>query len=64
VILDGIVSAAIEVFGDLRPSIPQGLVSQKEQPLLVVAPVLLLDVWIEVVMPSLATLLADATYVP
>lgn len=35
---------------------------EKEKPLLMVTPVLLLDIRIEVVMPSLTTLLADASY--
>lgn len=60
-ILDGVVSASVEVLGDLGPPVAEGLVGQEEQPLLVVAPVLLLDVGVEVVVPSLAALLADAS---
>lgn len=63
-ILDGVVSAAIQVLCDLCPSVPQGLVSEEEEPLLMVTPVLLLDIRIEVVVPSLAALLADTSYFP
>jgi hypothetical protein len=60
-ILDGIVGAAGEMFGDFGPAVSQGPVRQEEDPFFEIAPVLLLDVGIQMVVPSFATLLADAS---
>jgi hypothetical protein len=60
-VFDGVVSAAVEVFGDFCPAVSEGLVREEQKPLLVIAPVLLLDVWIQMVVPALAALLADST---
>ena len=60
-IFDGVVSAAIEVFGDFCPAVSEGFVCEEQKPLLVIAPVLLLDVGIQMVVPPLAALLADST---
>ena len=62
VVLDGVVGAAGEVFGDLSPPVAERLVGQEEDPLLVLAPVLLLDVRIQMIVPPLSALLADTTF--
>lgn len=59
-IFDGVVSAAIEVFGDLGPAVSECFVGEEEKPFFVIAPVLLLDVGIQMVVPALAALLADS----
>ena len=60
-ILDGVVSSAIQVFGNLGPSIPQQPVGQEQHPLLMITPFLLLDIRIKMVMPSLPALLANSS---
>ena len=63
VILDGVVSPAAEVFGDLCPAVAQTLVGKEEKPFFLVLPVILFDIGVEVIVPSFSALLADATYV-
>ena len=58
-ILDGVVGPAVQVLGYLGPSVSQESVGQEEHPFLVIAPVFLLDVGVEVVVPSLPALFAD-----
>ena len=52
-ILDSIVSAASDYLRDLSPLVPQGLMSLNELHLLQVAPLLLVNAWIQVVVPSI-----------
>jgi hypothetical protein len=52
VILDSIVCAASYYLRDLSPLVPQGLVSLNELHLLQVAPLLFVNAWIQVVVPS------------
>ena len=59
-VLDGVVGPAGQVLGDLRPPVPQTLVGEEQQPLLLVAPLLLLDIRIQMVVPSLSALLPDS----
>jgi len=58
-ILDGVVRSALQVLGDLSPLVAHALVGQEEHPFLLLTPLLLLDVRVEVVVPSLPALLAD-----
>ena len=51
-ILDSIVSASSDYLRDLSPLVSQGLMSLNELHLLQVAPLLLVDAWIQVVVPS------------
>ena len=60
VVLDGVVRAAGQVLGYLGPSIAHAHVQVDEERVLVVGPRRLLDVRIEVVVPALATLFAQA----
>lgn len=62
VVLDGVISAALEHFGDLGPLVVNDPVHQEEDPLLLLTPVYFLDQRIEVVVPALATLLSDAVF--
>lgn len=52
-IFNVIVSAAREILGNLRPSIPKLFVSFNDEHVLLLCPLVLLDVRIEVVVPSL-----------
>ena len=52
-ILDSIVSAASDYLRDLSPLVPQGLMSLNELHLLQVAPLLLVNAWIQMVVPSI-----------
>ena len=61
VVLDGVVGAAQQDVGDLGPPILNRLVKDEENPLLLDAPTLLLQQGIQLVVPSLAALLAGAT---
>lgn len=51
-ILDRIVSAASDYLRDLCPLVPQGLMCLYELHLLQVAPLLFVNGWIQVVVPS------------
>ena len=59
-ILDRVVRAAFEHFGDFGPLIVHYAVHQEQYPLFLLVPVAFLDAGVEVVVPSLAALLADA----
>ena len=59
-VLDGVVRAAFEHLGDLRPLIIDDAVHEEQNPLLFFVPVNFLDSGVQVIVPSLATLLADA----
>ena len=51
-VLDRIISAASDYLRDLSPLVPQSLVSLNELHLLQVAPLLLVNAWIQLVVPS------------
>lgn len=57
-ILDRVVCPSIEHFGDLRPLITHAPVVQEEQPLLFIAPLGLLDLRVQMIVPALPALLA------
>ena len=61
VILDCIVSPAGDEFGDLGPLVAPLLVSVVDDPVLLVSPGGFLDLWVEMVVPSLAALLPDSS---
>jgi len=63
VVLDGVIGAPIEIFGDFSPPIAESLMRKVKQPLFVVRPLFLLDGRVQVIMPSLSALLADAACV-
>ena len=62
VVLDGVVGAAREELGHLGPLVPQTLVVGDDDPVLLLGEGSLLDVRIEMVVPPLAALLADAAW--
>lgn len=55
-----VVGSSFEDLGDLGPTISKSPMRQIEQPLLVIAPLLLFDGGVEMVMPAFPALLADA----
>lgn len=59
-VLDGVVSAALKDFGDLGPFVAVVAMHQVQDPLLLLAPADLLDLRIQVVVPSLAALLPNS----
>ena len=61
VVLDGVIGAPDEGLGDLGPLVAVLRVGDDELAVLLAAPLLALDVGVEVVVPALAALLADAT---
>ena len=58
-VLDGVVSPAWDQLGDLGPLVPPLLVRVVDDPVLLVSPGRLLDLRIEMIVPSLPTLLPD-----
>lgn len=60
-ILDGIICPTRQQFGNLGPMITEFFVRLNDDPLLIVGPLSFDNLWIEMVMPALATLLADPT---
>jgi hypothetical protein len=61
-VLDRVISPASQQLRNLGPSVAQHLMRQKEYPLFLVAPVLFLDLGVEMVVPAFSALLADATW--
>ena len=59
-VLDGVVGPAFQHFGDLSPLVGHLPVHHEQDPLFLFGPVHFLDFGIEVVVPSLSALLADA----
>lgn len=57
-VLDGVVGSAWDHFGHVGPLVPEGSVRQKQYPLLIAGPLHFEDVWVEMVVPALPTLLA------
>lgn len=58
-VLDGVVGAALENFGDFGPSVALlHPVHQEQDPLLLTTPSNMFDHWVQVVVPALPALLA------
>jgi len=62
VVLNGVVGSSLQELGDLRPFVSALSVHQEEDPLLLLAPRNLLNLRIQVVVPSLSALFADPTW--
>lgn len=60
-VLDGVVGPSGECLGDLAPTVAVFGVHHKDQAIFLLRPLLLADVGVEVVVPSLPALLANAT---
>ena len=60
-VLDCVVGATLEHLGNLGPFVIDDAVHEEEDPLLFLAPIDLLDARIQMIVPSLTALLADAT---
>ena len=60
VVFDGVVGATDERLGNLGPPVAELVVGEDQLAVLVAAPLLALDLGVEVVVPALAALLADA----
>lgn len=61
-VLDRVVSAALEHFGDLRPLVAIVAVHQVEYPFLLLAPADLLNLRVKMIVPSLAALFANTSW--
>jgi hypothetical protein len=61
VIFDGVIGSALELPGEVGPLIAEIFVEEKEEPLLVDAPFLLIYIGVEMVVPPFSALFADAT---
>ena len=61
VVFNRVVGPADNVLRDVCPSISQQLMRQVQQPLLLLVPLVLFNVRIKVVMPSLSALFSDTT---
>ena len=62
-VFDGVVSAPFQQFGDLSPAVAHSPVCQEKDPLFPVSPLVFVYVGTQMVVPSLAALLADASWV-
>lgn len=60
-VLDMVVSSPRKIFGNLRPLVAKLLMSLNYFPIFLRSPLILLNIWIKMIVPSLATLLADPT---
>ena len=60
VVLDRVVCATLEILGNDGPLVLAGAIQDVQDELLFKTPLILLDSWIQVVVPALAALLADA----
>ena len=60
-VFNRVVGPSWEVFGDFSPFVADGFVIKEEKPFFILVPGGFLDHWVEVVVPTLTTLLADAT---
>lgn len=62
VVLNGVISATLKYLGNLSPLVAVVAMHQVENPLFFLAPADLLDLRVQVVVPSLTTLLANAPW--
>ena len=60
-VFDGVISPTLELLGKVSPLVAHIFVKEEKDPLFVVAPLLLVNVWVKVVVPSLSALLADSS---
>ena len=60
-VLDVVVCATLEVFGNIGPAIIELIVEENKSPLLLIAPTNFLVQGIQVIVPALSALLAHAT---
>lgn len=58
-VLDGVVSAALEHLRDVGPLVSVLAVGNEQDPLLFATPGILLDLWIQMVVPTFTTLLSN-----
>ena len=61
-ILDGVVCAAIHLLGNVAPSVTVHKMQLDNEHVFLHGPLALADVWIQVIMPSLSTLLSNAPW--
>ena len=62
-VLDRVIGSSLQIFGYLCPSVPQIFVRQEQQPLLGILPIVLLDIGVEVVVPTFSALFTDPAWV-
>ena len=55
-----VVSSTREVLGNLGPSVSEFLMRFDDGPIFLFSPLVLLDVWVQVIVPPLSTLFADS----
>ena len=60
-VFDGVISSTLELLGKVSPLVAHIFVKEEEDPFFVVAPLLLVNIWVEVVVPSLPALFADSS---
>lgn len=60
-VLDGIICSALKKLGNLSPFVSNDSVLEVEDPLLVFAPDYLLNLWVQMIMPSFSTLFSNST---
>jgi hypothetical protein len=63
VIFNGIIGPTLKIFCHFRPFVAHHPMTEKEYPFLGITPFILIDIRIQVIVPSFSTLLADATCV-
>ena len=61
-IFNSVVSSALKHLGNFSPFIAVASVHKVENPLLLLAPADLLDLWVQVIVPSLPALFTNATW--
>lgn len=61
-VFDGIVRSSMQELRDLRPPIADAIVFSENDRVLLRAPRVLADVWIQVIVPSLSALLPNASW--
>ncbi len=62
-IFNGIIGSTLQVFGNLSPLIAHDKMGQIKDPLFLIRPVLLLDIGVKMIMPSLSALFTDSTWI-
>lgn len=62
-ILYRIVRSPLQVFREVSPLVAQIFVQDEQNPLLIFAPLFLIDVGVEMIMPSFPALFADAAWI-
>lgn len=60
-VLDGVVGASRHELGDLGPTISKGVMRLQNQSIFVLSPRSLVDVGVQVIMPSFTALFTNAT---